>query len=66
MHDQENDSDEEQNPRDLRGHRRYSKQSKGAGHQPNQQKDERVVKHVDFLLNRGLRNLRARMPERRR
>jgi len=50
MNDEKHDPDQKQDPGDLRGDGRYSVNAKRAGDQPDDEKNERIVKHVSSLL----------------
>jgi len=50
MDDQDHDADQEQDPGDLRRHRRYAEEAQGAGDEPHDQKHKCIVEHRTVLL----------------
>src|SRR5438034_10849382 len=50
MNDEHHDTDEEEDPRDLRGYLGYPEESEDARDEPDHEKDERVIEHWFALL----------------
>jgi hypothetical protein len=63
MHDQHDDTDEEENPGDLRSNRCDPEEAEGAGYQPNQEKDQRVIEHCRVLLAEADWQLSCQLPQ---
>ncbi len=60
MNHQQDDTDDEENPRDLRSHGRDASRSKNTRNQPNDEKHESVIQHGDTSLSPG--NKAERVP----